>query len=156
MNAQGEIFDRRWTISPPTSFIRNHSKCSVYTELWTGWTSKFWYGSGGFNSCQKFFRRRVEIAYRCPSLLSISTHGCKRKFIPPPCMVRGGGGAVDGSFPRCFLYVAVFRNDFAFGGKPLIFLTRWGIFYGWWHCWRSVTSLTMVAILAAILDFTKN
>ena len=32
-------------------------------------------------------------------------------------------------------YVAVFRNDFAFGGKPLIFFTRWGIFYGWWGCW---------------------
>ena len=25
---------------------------------------------------------------------------------------------------RNFLYVAVFRNDFTFGGKPLIFLTR--------------------------------
>ena len=43
-------------------------------------------------------------------------------------------------------------NDFAFSGKPLIFLTRWGIFYGWWRCWRPVTSPTMVAIL----DFTKN
>ena len=29
-------------------------------------------------------------------------------------------------------------------------------FYGWWRCWRPVTSPTMVAILAAILDFTKN
>ena len=25
-----------------------------------------------------------------------------------------------------------------------------------WRCWRPVTSPTMVAILAAILDFTKN
>ena len=30
------------------------------------------------------------------------------------------------------------------------------IFYGWWRCWRPVTSPTMVAILAAILDFTKK
>ena len=43
-------------------------------------------------------------------------------------------------------------GDFTFSGKPLIFLTRWGIFYGWWRCWRPVTSPTMVAIL----DFTKN
>ena len=41
--------------------------------------------------------------------------------------------------------------DFAFTEKPLIFLTRWGIFYEWWHCWRPVTSPTMVAIFAAIL-----
>ena len=39
--------------------------------------------------------------------------------------------------------------------KPLIFLTRSGIFYGWWRCWRPVTSPTMVTILAVILDFTK-
>ena len=37
-------------------------------------------------------------------------------------------------------------------GKPLIFSTRWGIFYGWWRCWGQVMSPTMVAIL----DFTKN
>ena len=24
-------------------------------------------------------------------------------------------------------------------GKPLIFSTRWGIFYGWWRCWGPVT-----------------
>ena len=39
-----------------------------------------------------------------------------------------------------------------YSGKPLIFLTRWGIFKGWWLCWRPVTSPTMVAILA----FIKN
>ena len=26
-------------------------------------------------------------------------------------------------------------------------------FYGWWRCWRPVTSPTIVAIVAAILDF---
>ena len=45
--------------------------------------------------------------------------------------------------PQSFWYVAVFRSDFAFTEKPLIFLTRWGIFYEWWRCWRPVTSTTM-------------
>ena len=30
-----------------------------------------------------------------------------------------------------FWYVAIFRNDFAFNGKLLIFSARRGIFYGW-------------------------
>ena len=64
----------------------------------------------------------------------------------------GGRGGVDGTPPRSFWYVAVFWNAFTFSGKPLIFLTRLGIFKGWWLCWRPVTSPTMVAIL----DFTKN
>ena len=63
-----------------------------------------------------------------------------------PTVVKGGGA--DGT-PLAFLYVAIFRNGFALSGKPLIFSTRWGIFYGWWRCWRSVTSPNMVAILAA-------
>ena len=58
--------------------------------------------------------------------------------------------------PLGFWYVAIFQNGFAFSRKPLIFFRRWGIFYGWWRCWRSVTSPNMVAILAAILDFVKN
>ena len=65
------------------------------------------------------------------------------------------GVGVDGTPPRSFWYVEVFWNDFTFSGKLLIVKTRWGIFYGWWRCWRSVTSPTMVAILAAILDFPK-
>ena len=75
------------------------------------------------------------------------TFGRTRKFIPPPWY--GGGG--DRTPPRSFWYVAVFRNDFTFSGKPLIFLTRWSIFYGWWRCWKPVTSTTMVSNLAAIL-----
>ena len=38
----------------------------------------------------------------------------------------------------------------------LCLLTLGRIFYGWWRCWRPVTSQTMVAFLAAILDFTKD
>ena len=73
---------------------------------------------------------------------------------PPWYKGRGGGGWVDGTPPQRFRYVAVavFRNDFAFSGKPLIFLTRWDIFYRWWRYWTRVTSPTMVAIL----DFNKN
>ena len=70
--------------------------------------------------------------------------------IPPP-WYKGGGG-VDGAPPERFWYVAVFWSDFAFSGKRLICSTTWGIFYGWWRCWRPVTSPTMVANL----DFTKN
>ena len=73
-------------------------------------------------------------------------------LIHTPAVVqrRGGGGETP---PRSFWYLF----DFTFSAKPvLIFLTRWGIFYGWWHCWRPVTSPKMVAILAAILDFTKS
>ena len=96
--------------------------------------------------------RHHRIATRNFILVNL-TLGRTRKFIPPP-WYKGGGGVVDETPPQS--YVAVFRNDFTFSGKPLIFSTRWGIFYGWWRCWRTVTSLTMVAILAAILDFTKN
>ena len=64
--------------------------------------------------------------------------------IHTPTVVQGAG--VDGPLLWSFWYVAVFRNDFTFIGKPLILLTRWGIFYGWWRCWRPVTLPTMVAI----------
>ena len=47
-----------------------------------------------------------------------------------------GGGGVDGTPPRSFWFVAVFWNAFTFSGKPIFFLTRWGIFKGWWLCWR--------------------
>ena len=70
--------------------------------------------------------------------------------------VGGAGGEGIGTPHQSFWNVAVFRNDFAFSGKPLIFSTRWGIFYGRWRYWRPFTSPTMVATLAAILDFTKN
>ena len=46
----------------------------------------------------------------------------------------GQGG--DVTPPWSFWYVAVFQNNltffFYFSGKPLIFLTRSNIFYGWW------------------------
>ena len=74
--------------------------------------------------------------------------GRTRKFIPPP--LEGRRGVWNPT--RSFWYVRVFWNDLAFSGKSLIFLTRWGIFYGWWRCCRPVTSPTMFAIL----DITKN
>ena len=39
---------------------------------------------------------------------------------------------------------------------PLIFSTRWGIFYGWWRCWGPVTSPTMVAILDFIQEIRNR
>ena len=56
-----------------------------------------------------------------------------RTFSHTPTVVQGGGGGVDRT-PLGFLYVALFRNNFVFGGKPLISSTRCGIFYGWWRC----------------------
>ena len=74
-------------------------------------------------------------------------------LIHTPTVVQRGGGVVQRGgmepIPGVFLYLF----DFTFSAKPvLIFLTRWGIFYGWWHCWRPVTSPTMVAIL----DFNQE
>ena len=83
---------------------------------------------------------------------NLLTLGRTRKFIPPPWYK----GRVDGTPPLSFWYVAVYRNYFTFSWRPLIFLTRRGIFYGWWRCWRPVTSPTVFVILAAILDFIKN
>ena len=68
------------------------------------------------------------------------TLGRTHKFILLLWLGRGGERGVDGTPLQSNRYVAVFRNDFAFSEKPLIFLTRWGIFYGWWHCWRPVMS----------------
>ena len=70
-------------------------------------------------------------------MLSRLILGRTRKFIHPPWYKLGGG--VDWTPPKSFWCVAVFRNNFAFSGKPLIFWTRWGIFYGLWGCWRPVT-----------------
>ena len=80
------------------------------------------------------------------------TLGRTLKFIPPSWYKRGGGLGVDRTPLSSFWYAAVFRNDCTFSWKPLIFLRRWGILYGWWSCLTPVTSPTMVAIL----DFTKN
>ena len=72
----------------------------------------------------------------------VLTLGIKYTQIHTLNVVQGG---VDGTVPRSFWYAAVFWNDFVFSRKPLIFLTRWGIFYGWWRCSRPVTSPTKVA-----------
>ena len=53
--------------------------------------------------------------------------------IHTPTVLQEGGGGENGSPPRSFWFVAVFRNHFTFSGKPSIFVTRWGIFYEWWH-----------------------
>ena len=64
--------------------------------------------------------RHHRIATRNFILVNL-TLGRTRKFIPPP-WYKGGGGVVDETPPQS--YVAVFRNDFTFSGKPLIFSTR--------------------------------
>ena len=104
-------------------------------------------------SSNKYFHLPLFVGSRYFLIKEALTLGRTRKDIPHTT-TRGGGG--DGTPPRSFWYLAVFRNDFTLGGKALIFLTRLGIFYGWWRCWRLAKSPSMVAILAAILDFTKK
>ena len=54
--------------------------------------------------------------------------------------------------PQSSWYVSVFRKDFTFSGKHLIFPTGRGIFYRRQRCWRPLSSSNIVAILY----FTKN
>ena len=88
----------------------------------------------------------IDICQRLSFVTSLLTLGRTSKFVPPSWYKAGGRG-VDGTPPQSSWYVAVFWNDFAFSGKPLIFLTRWGIFFGWWRCWRPVTSPIRVTTL---------
>ena len=76
-----------------------------------------------------------------------------QSHLDPDRGTRGEGGLMESPPPPLsFLHVAIFWNDFAFSGKLLIFSTRWGIFYVWWHCLRSVTSPNVVAIF----DLSRN
>ena len=100
---------------------------------------------------REFWAKIMEITIR--KLTVHLTIGRTRKSYPHRGTRRAG---VDGTPLLGFWYVAIFRNDFAFIGKPLIFSSRWGIFYGWWLCLRSVTSPNMVIVLVTILDFIKS
>ena len=82
------------------------------------------------------------------------TLGHTRKVITPPWYK---GGLIDPPPPLEFLIHCNISKRFCLQWKAFDLLsTRWGIFYWWWRCWRSVTSPNMVAISAAILDFIKN
>ena len=67
----------------------------------------------------------------------------------------GGGGLID---PPEFLICYSISKQFCLQWKAFDLLNkmRYKLFYGWRCCWRLVTSPTMVTILAATLDFTKN
>ena len=72
-----------------------------------------------------------------------------------PTVVQGRGWLTPP--PLEFLIHCSISKRFCLQWKAFDLLsTRWGIFYWWWRCWRSVTSPNMVAISAAILDFIKN
>ena len=68
----------------------------------------------------------VYIKGRVRGLIGILSLGLTQ--IHTPTVVQGGGGVVNGTPPRSFWYVAVIWNDVTFSGKPLIFLTKKGIF----------------------------
>ena len=62
------------------------------------------------------------------------TLGRIRKFIPSPCGTSGGGGGMMEPLPSVFDIVAVFQNDFAFSGKPLISQKDEVYFMPCWRC----------------------
>ena len=77
----------------------------------------------------------------------------KYMWIHTPTVVKGGvGGELDGTPPQSILYVAVFRNDFAFGEslsssrQDEVHFMGGGAAGGLWRHQKMV----------AILDFTKN
>ena len=74
--------------------------------------------------------------------------------IHTPTVVRGGGGGWIEPLPGVLDMLQYFETILP--GKPLIFVTRWGIFYEWWCCWRPVTSPNVIAILATNFDLKKN
>ena len=144
---------RNWKI-PTTRKIRQRCIYIIYSN------KTFWAKTSGrgqsimqiyiiYTSKQFWAKNSTRGQSICKNILTL---GRKRNTIPPS-RYKGGGGWCNPPPPLSFWYVAAFWNDFAFSGKPLIFSTRWGIFYGWWHCWRSVTSPNM---LADILDFFKT
>ena len=84
------------------------------------------------------------------------TLGRTCKFIPPPWYKWREGDGWMKPLRGVFDMLQFFWNDFNFSGKPSIFLTRWGMFHGWYCCKRPVTSPTMVVILAATLDLVPR
>ena len=78
----------------------------------------------------------------------------KYMWIHTPTVVKGGmgGGELDGTPPQSILYVAVFRNDFAFvenfssSRQDEVHFMGGGAAGGLWRHQKMV----------AILDFTKN
>ena len=75
--------------------------------------------------------------------LGCTRHGTKGR--------EGGDGA-----PLGFLFCCNISKQFCLQWKAFDLLYNMRYIYGWWSWWRSVTSPNMVAILASILDFTKN
>ena len=68
----------------------------------------------------------IRFCFAFASTVSYLTLGRTRKFIAPPLYkgCGGGGGGWMETRPPKFCFVAVFRNEFSFSGKPLIFLKR--------------------------------
>ena len=75
-----------------------------------------------------------------------------RKMVYYPYRGTGGEGGVDGP-PLEFLICCSVSKRFYLQWKAFDLLYKMRYM---WRCWGSVTSPTMVAILATILDFTKN
>ena len=65
---------------------------------------------------------------RVRGIIGILSLGRTQIHTPTVVQGGGGGGGLNGTPTRSFWYVAAIWNDFTFSGKPLILLTKWGIF----------------------------
>ena len=141
-----------------TNVFLHQSEAKTTATVWN-WSSKIFSRYGPFPPAWKlsalwFFRTDSGYLHANPKPKNafcyylILTLGRTRSHTPNVGPVGKGWW----NLPFGFWYVAVFWNDFSFSGKPLIFPTRRGIFYGWWRFWRSVRSPNMVVIL----DLNKN
>ena len=125
----------------------------VITAHWTEqlWNDEVRYLIVDFKSwkCSTVYRRRVEdnllhtTFTQCYVYIIPLSYKLALIFVPehansyPHRGTREGGGNSGWKPPsKSFLYVALFRNDFPFSGKPLIFSTRWGIFGAAGGLWR--------------------
>lgn len=77
-----------------------------------------------------------------------------RTYTHTPTVVKYGRGGCWNPSLEFFIYCSISKK-ITLSGKPLNFSKRWSIYFGWGRYWRPVPSPNMVAILAAILDFTK-
>ena len=124
----------------PRSQVLSHGISELVPQ-----TSFRWEPSGGVAKCRQFFQSTLN-----PNCSSHIFFCGNKQFSLLKSLFQVGGGGWNPS-PE-FLICYSISKRFSLEWKVL----RWGIFYGWWRCWRPVTSPGMVAILAAILDFTKN
>ena len=112
--------------------------------------------------------RRNAYSWQGPEYLDVSflfslilSLGHTRKFIPPPWYKRVGGGVMEpggiGGTPPWSFWCCSISKRLCLQWKAFDLLNKMRyILRVSWYCWGPVTSPTVLANLAAILDFTNN